>query len=75
MNDFSAYECEVRYYKRLENISKFIIDKKNYFSILFSDTLRWLPPPLLAGSSKSASVLLFPLDFRAFSAFVAIQNV
>jgi len=50
---------------------------KNYFSaFFFSDILRWLPPPLLAGMSKyQASELLFPLDFRAFSAFLAIQNV
>jgi len=70
MNDFSAYECEIRYYKRLENTSKFILDENLYFRILFSDILRYLPPPLLAGMSKyQASELLFPLDFGAFSAF------
>jgi hypothetical protein len=41
MHDFSAYECEVRYYKRMDNICKFNFDKKRlYFNILFSDILR-----------------------------------
>jgi len=40
LNGFSAYECEIRYYKRLENINKFILDKKLYVSIIFSDILR-----------------------------------
>lgn len=28
MNDFNGYECETGYYKRLENINKFIFNKK-----------------------------------------------
>jgi hypothetical protein len=50
--------------------------KEEYFSILHSDLLWKLSPPLPAGMSKcQASQLLFTVDLSAFSASLAIQNV
>lgn len=40
MKDFHRYEYEIKYYKNLENISKYIRDRENvrvYLSILSSD--------------------------------------
>ena len=38
MKDFHGYEYEIRYYKNLENISKYIHDRENeYLSSLSSD--------------------------------------
>jgi hypothetical protein len=67
--------CEIRYYIWLENSSKFILKKKP-ISILCSDILQKLPPPFLAGMSKCPALqLLFPVDFHAFYAPLAVQNV
>jgi len=50
--------------------------KYESFSILVSDILWKLPPTLLTGMSKcQLPQLLFPVDFRAFSACFAIQNL
>jgi hypothetical protein len=61
----------------LRKTSKFILDKeKEYFSILCSDILQKLPPPLPAGMPECrATELLFPVDFRALRASLATQNV
>jgi hypothetical protein len=42
---FNGYEYEIRYFKWLEGINKFITDTENeYFSILSSDMLQKLLP-------------------------------
>jgi hypothetical protein len=69
MNDFDGNEYEIRYYKRIENTNKFILDKENeYFSITNTDILRKLPPPAPAGSSKQqGSQLCFTVAFSGFN--------
>ena len=58
-------------------ISKFILDKeKEYFSVLCSDILQKLQHSLPSGMFKcQASELLFPVDFSALRASLAIQNM
>jgi hypothetical protein len=76
VHDISGYECEMRYYKRLGNTNKCVLDKKWIFKHSLCDILWKLPPPIPEGMSKcQASQLCCPVDFSSFRAFLAIQNV
>jgi len=74
---WNGQECKIRHYKRLENTSKFILDTKNETSNIPCDnTFCKLPATLPIGMPKcQAPQLIFPLDFRAFSASVAVHCI
>jgi hypothetical protein len=69
MNGFDGNEYEIRYYKRIGNTNKFILDKENeHFTIPSTDILSMLPCPGSAESSKwQGSHLCFPVDFSGLN--------
>jgi hypothetical protein len=65
MNGFDGNEYEIRYYKRIGDTNKFILDKENeHFTIPSTDILSILPRPVPAGSSKRQGSQLFSSRFQ-----------
>ena len=61
-------------WRRPVNLS--LTKKYENFRTVCSDILWKLPPPLLAGMTKcQAPQLIFTVDFKAFSAYLAVENI
>jgi hypothetical protein len=77
VNGLNGQECEIRHYKRLENTSKLILNTKNETSNIPCDkTFCKLPTTLPVEMPKCQTPqLIFPSEFRTFSASLAAQSI